>query len=201
MAEKKSIATIILAAGESKRFGSPKQLAPLLNKPLLQHAIDAAIASQSDSVTVILGAHEGQIKSAIDVRTALALLCAQWREGLSASIRTGIQSLPASVEAALLMLGDQPFVSAAEIDDIIHRFIAERKLIVASKYGDTFGVPALFDKSLFPELCALSGDSGARVVIERHLATTSFVPIPEGAHDIDTPEDLARLEYEVGDSE
>ena len=193
MAEKKSIATLILAAGESKRFGSPKQLALLLNKPLLQHAIDAALGSHADSVSVVLGAHDDSIRKTIDIRNARMLLCAQWREGLSASIRTGIQSLPASVDAALLMLCDQPLLSAAQIDEIIHRFIAEHKLIVASKYGDTFGVPALFDKSLFSELISLSGDSGARAVIERHLATTSFVPIPEAAHDIDTPEDLARL--------
>lgn len=186
------IAIIILAAGESKRFGSPKQLARIDNKALLQHAIDVALASNAASDVVILGAHEQTIRTTIDFKNTTVVVNTNWREGIASSIRSGIQSVMERADGAVLMVCDQPGVSAELLNRLIERFALGQHSIVASRYGDVFGTPVLFGKEFFPDLLLLHGDSGARIIIEQNLTQTAFVPFPQGALDVDTPSDLQR---------
>ena len=115
---------------------------------------------------------------------------------MSSSIRAGIEAidkLDFKTGAIVLILCDQPFVTVEIIGKLINAHRKTGCSIVASSYGDTFGVPALFKKSHFGELMALEGAAGAKQIIQKHLASTQFVDFPEGVIDIDTPEDFARL--------
>jgi molybdenum cofactor cytidylyltransferase len=184
------IATIILAAGESNRFGSPKQLADFNNKLLLQNAVDVAIASASTSVIVVLGAHEQEIRDAIDFGNASVLVNAEWREGMSSSIRVGVQSILKEASASILMVCDQPYVTSELLNSLIAQCTTARKSIVASRYGQVAGTPVLFGREYFPKLLALRGDRGARTIIERNPTETAFVLFPQGSLDIDLPSDI-----------
>jgi molybdenum cofactor cytidylyltransferase len=113
---------------------------------------------------------------------------------MSASIRAGIEAIAtAELEAVVLALCDQPFVSSQVINRVVRAYQSAGKPIVASEYGGTLGVPALFDRTFFPELTTMQGATGAKRTIEKYLHEVSAVSFPEGAIDIDTPSDYDRL--------
>ena len=115
---------------------------------------------------------------------------------MASSIRAGIENLIGAepdVAAAVFLLCDQPHVTADVLLDLIAAHRVTGKPVVASTYGGGFGVPALFDRTLFAELARLEGLSGAKEVIKRHAAEACFLPFPGGEVDVDTPEDFSRL--------
>jgi molybdenum cofactor cytidylyltransferase len=127
----------------------------------------------------------------LDVREVFNPL---WEAGMASSIRTGVEALiGAGADAAILLLCDQPHVTA----DVISRLVEARRAtgspLVASAYGGGFGVPALFDMTLFAELTRLEGAAGAKQVIKRHASEAHFLPFPGGEVDVDTPDDFTRL--------
>ena len=122
----------------------------------------------------------------------------QAAEGLSTSVRAGVDALSpstAALDAALFMTCDQPLLTAEVLQQIVAAFAAARPRppAVACEYAGTVGVPALFDRSLFAELRALDGDQGAKRVLQRHLDTIERVPFEPASLDVDTPEDVGRL--------
>lgn len=181
---------VILAAGSSSRLGSPKQLIDWHGQPLLRHLAGQAFDTGLP-VTIILGANSEAIRASIDELPARIIDNPQWSEGMSSSIRLAANGIDA--HSLLLMTCDQPHVTAAVLRALIDAYASGPHPIVASEYGDTVGVPALFDLSLFDELRSLSGAQGAKSIILRHLVDTLRVSFPEGALDIDTPDDVARL--------
>ncbi len=191
-----SIAVIVLAAGGSRRMGVPKQLLRVGGRSLLRHAVDAALGSSCRPVVVVLGANAEAIRPELEGLPVQIVQNARWAEGLSASIRAGIEALPSapdSPDAVVLTLCDQPFVEADSIEALVAGYRSTRRPIVASQYGGTLGVPALFSRALLPELLALEGDTGARQVIQAHTVSVWPVPCPQGAVDLDTPEDHAAI--------
>jgi molybdenum cofactor cytidylyltransferase len=187
------VAILLLAAGGSSRFGSPKQLIPFSGKPLLRHLAQAASRSKASQTYVVLGAMSEKIRPALDGLAVHIVQNNRWQEGISSSIHAGISALTKETDAVLIMLCDQPHVSSELLDRIIEVQSMSRKPIVASEYADTIGVPALFAKLLFPELLALVGDHGAKQLIHGHPEDIAIVPFPGGATDIDTPEDHLRF--------
>jgi xanthine dehydrogenase accessory factor len=188
------VGLVILAAGASLRMGEPKQLLSFRGRSLLQHTAVEALASQCRPVVVVLGAHAKRLRAELQGLPLQAVDNPDWEEGMASSVRTGIQVLSAAeVEAAVLLVCDQPFLSSERIDQIVEAHRTLGPPIIASEYGDTVGVPALFRRALFPELLALSGGEGARRVIQAHLADTYRVPFPQGSIDVDTPQDYALL--------
>lgn len=172
-------------------MGVPKQLLAYNGCTLLRRAAQTALASRCFPVVVVIGTYENLMRwelKNLDVKIAVN---ANWSEGMSSSIRLGLESLEdvSSVTAAVITLCDQPFVSPQTIDELIDAYWKLRMPVVASEYAGTVGVPALFDRSLFPELAALKGANGAKQLIKKYLQRAHCVPFPSGAIDLDTRED------------
>jgi molybdenum cofactor cytidylyltransferase len=141
---------------------------------------------------VVLGANAQQVLPELEGLPVEIVKNSDWTEGLSTSIRAGIEALAPAAdppEAVVLTLCDQPFVSSDDIEALVTAYGSSQRPIVASEYGGTVGVPALFARPVWPELANLSGDAGAKRVIQRHLANVWPVSCPHGAIDLDTPED------------
>ena len=188
----KLVGLVILAAGASTRLGQPKQLLTYRGRSFLYNAVEVAFSSTCSPIIVVLGADAQQLRPEISQFPVQVVENRQWREGISASIRVGIQALkatPGKIEAAVLMLCDQPFVSSQIINQLVEAHRLTGKPIVASEYAKTLGVPALFSHTFFPELMALKGDQGAKLLIRKYPHQVLAVPFPEGAIDIDTPHD------------
>jgi molybdenum cofactor cytidylyltransferase len=196
MPAKENIGVIILAAGNSSRLGSPKQLLTYEGKTLLQQSLQLALDSIAHPVVVVVGAHADRINKETDFNSAHIVANADWQEGLASSIRCGINALleiDPLTEGAVLMLCDQPYVTPGLINELIVTHQNTGKAIVASGYSDTLGVPALFHKSVFNLLLQLKDDAGAKGIIQRNRQDTAVVAFPKGDVDIDTEADYQEL--------
>jgi molybdenum cofactor cytidylyltransferase len=187
---------VILAAGNSSRLGEPKQLLQFQGKSLIRHITTAALEIVGSNTIIVTGAHSGLIETELADLPCQLVFNADWQEGMSASIKTGIHALPLQypdLKGAILAVSDQPFVSAAIFNALIRTFENTAKGIVASKYGDSLGTPAFFAASYFPALLQLTGAEGAKKLFKRYPDDVSVYPFPEGSIDIDTQEDYKRL--------
>ncbi|PSB26563.1 nucleotidyltransferase family protein [Chlorogloea sp. CCALA 695] len=191
-----NIGIVILAAGASTRMGTPKQLLSYQERTLLRHTIEVAIASVCRPIVVVLGAYAQLIKSDISQLSIHIVENLQWNEGISSSIGVGIQELKTSypdVEAVIVTLCDQPFISTEIINQLALAYHSANQPIIACEYAETLGVPALFSERLFCELTTLKDKEGAKQVIKRYAQEVFRISFPEGATDIDTPENYAEL--------
>lgn len=180
-------AGLILAAGAGSRFGhEPKLLAELDGLPLLQHAVDAlAAVPELDPVVVVLGAHADRLRAGVEFGRANTVVCANWSEGLSASLRCGVAALPGS-EPVLVALGDSPGLST----EVVRRLLAATPGSRAC-YAGVPGHPVLLGPAQLGRLAELDGDVGARGLLAG-VPTIECGDLASGA-DVDTPEDLAAL--------
>jgi len=185
------IAGLVLAAGSSTRMGRPKQLIEYRGKTLLERSLEAAIGGGCDPLIAVLGAHAEAVRNGVGNRRVECVVNEDWRAGMSASIRIGVEALAGrDVSAALLLPCDQPRLEAAVVRRVLGAFDGRPGRIVACEYAGTIGIPVLFECSRFAELTLLSGDRGAREILNRHPQEVVRVAWPAGAHDIDRPEDL-----------
>lgn len=184
---------IILAAGESKRLGQPKQNLVFRGKTLLQRAIDTALDSACSPVIVVLGANKEQIR--IQPHTKISILQnPDWPEGMASSIRLAIREMmKQGAESTIIMLCDQPFVDAELLNTMLQKHKDTGKPIIACVYKGSAGVPVLFNKSLFPDLLLLKGHEGARKILQDRADDIAQIPFENGGIDIDTMEDYEGL--------
>jgi molybdenum cofactor cytidylyltransferase len=190
------VGAVILAAGSSSRMGSPKQILQYRGESLLRRAALAAIGAGCRPVIVVTGAHCELSRRELEGLDVQEVLNTHWETGMASSIRAGVEglvSVDADAAAAILMLCDQPHVTIDLISALVaaHRSTGSR--VVASTYGGSFGVPALFGREVFAELIQLDGMTGAKEVIKRHASQAYFLPFPSGEVDVDTPNDFSRL--------
>jgi len=178
-------AAVILAAGASARFGSPKQLARIGAGTMLEAVVDLARSAGLSPTILVL---PSTIPSPAGVTVVIN---DSTEEGLSRSLRLGIAALPNKVTAALILLGDQPTVPLAVIADILHAR-GERPIVATSAAG-LLGPPVLLERSAFAMATAATGDKGLRQVIRGNPDLVRPVEVGEHAVDIDTPADLARM--------
>lgn len=193
---KTNIGIIVLAAGESSRLGRPKQLLLYEGRPLLQHAVQVANESGADPVIVVLGADAETIKKEIDDPGVSVVENIDWNEGMASSIRCGLKlftQINHSPEGIILMVCDQPFVTASLLKDLMSVHQQSGKPIVACSYDNTFGPPVFFHHTFFEELLELKGDVGARAIILHHTADVEVIPFPKGTYDVDTETDYERI--------
>lgn len=191
-----AVATIILAAGASRRMGQPKQLLPYRGQTLLSHVAQCAIASPCSPVIVILGANAEKIEPQIAQVSLKLLKNNYWKEGISSSIRYGItyiQNQYLNIDAVVFLTCDQPFISAELIEQLIVAYHLTNKPIIASQYGETLGIPALFDRTFFSALMQLQGDRGAKKIIQQYPDLVNKIDFPQGKIDLDTFEDYQQL--------
>ena len=183
------IGGVILAAGGSTRMGEPKQVLELQDEPLVHAAVRAAQEGGCDIVCVVTGNAREAVEAAVADLGPVLAHNETWRSGMGGSVRHGVRAvLPAS--AVVLLACDQPAVTAETIRSLIDAHDRTGQRIVASRYAGTLGVPAIFDQSCFGELCALAGDRGAKTLIQADLARVAMVDFPDGAHDLDSPDDF-----------
>jgi molybdenum cofactor cytidylyltransferase len=190
----KSSAIILLAAGNSSRMGSPKQLLNFNGVPLLRHAAETALRTGCGHVVVVLGAHAQRLYKVLWGLDVQIVLNPRWSDGMGTSIHAGLEAIKnANVTGAILALADQPFVTSEYLQSLIVKHDATGAEVVASQYSGTAGVPAFFSQTAFASLLGLQANQGCKGIVTGTDHTVTFIDCPEAAMDVDTPEDYARV--------
>lgn len=188
------ISAIVLAAGRSTRMGRNKLVLPMGGEPVLQRVLDALKESRIDETVVVLGSGEEEVRRTVDLDGTKVVVNPHYAEGMSTSIRAGLAGVNPSTDAAVMVLGDQPFLTPALLDRLIGAFLREKAPVVVPVSLGKRGNPVLFARSVFPEVMRVSGDRGAKKVVEA-LGTKALevkVKDPKEVLDIDTPSDYKR---------
>lgn len=192
-----SVGAVILAAGGARRFGAAKQLAPLRGRPLLQHALDAALAVETlDHIVLVLGAQaEAIISGGIQTGRARIARSTHWADGQAASLKAGVAALPARTTSALILLGDQPGVTGPLIERVLRAHAEPDTIPAATRatYAGRPGHPVVLGPQLLALVPTLRGDTGARELLTAHDVREVEAGDLGSASDVDTPADLAAL--------
>ena len=187
------IVGLVLAAGLSRRMGRRKLLLELEGKSLLRWSVEH-VRDHVDSVSVVIGPDDAHVRAALADLPVTFSVNPHPEAGQGTSIAAGVAALGAGVRGVLVALGDQPRVPASVMRRLREVFERGDKAIVAPVYRGTQGTPVLFGAAVFPELAALTGDAGARAVVQRDASRVALVPFDFPMPiDIDTPEDYERL--------
>ena len=196
------VGAILLAAGGSTRLGRPKQLLAYRGRTLLRHAAEQALASRARPVVVVLGADEARCQQELAGLAATDVVSVpnpDWAVGMGSSIRTGVTALMGhapDVRGAIILLCDQPLVTAEVLDTLIARHVEAPAATIAAHYAGEPGVPALFPRARFGELAQLDGASGAKRLLRATEASPLVtVPCPGAAIDVDTLADYEALPH------
>lgn len=192
------VAAVVLAAGRSTRMAPRNKLliADRTGKPLVARAVDAALSSRARPVLVVTGHRGDEVAQALGRRPVQIVPAPDYADGLSASLRAGIAAVPPECTAALVCLGDMPLVAGRHLDRLIEAYDPDegRTIVVPTSKGRV-GNPVLWDRRFFPDILALSGDVGARALLQRHAESVTEVELGDDAvlRDFDTAESLAEL--------
>ncbi len=192
MADAATVGIVILAAGSSRRLGRSKQLLRLHGRPLLQHVLDAAAEVAGAETVLVLGHEATRIEDAVTLPPhARIVRNPDHASGQASSLRAGIGALPPGVVRAVVLLSDQPHVTAGTIGAVA----AGPGAITRARYrGGVEGHPVAFDRAVWPELLAIDGDRGARDVIARDPDRVGYVDVDAPAPaDVDTADDARRM--------
>jgi molybdenum cofactor cytidylyltransferase len=188
------IAAVVLAAGLSRRMGQAKLLMPVGGRAIVRYVVESVLAGGVDLVWVVTGPDVEPIETALAGLEVQIAVNPAPEEGQASSLRAGIAALPASVDAVLIALGDQPSLAPSIIPALLAARRTSPKLIVAPRYRDGQGNPVLFKREIFPELLRLTGDQGARPIIQKEPARVEWVeldlPMPP---DVDTLDDYEKI--------
>lgn len=190
---RENLFAVVLAAGRSRRFGTPKQLALYDGEPLVHHAIRAAEAACGQRSILVVGSNWRLVHDACAPLTGFLLRNERFRDGMAGSIVSAVGALPPAASGVLLMLADQPLVAADDLCRLIDEWVEAPGDIVCSRHGTYIGPPAIFPRAVFSALLSLEGDRGAKSVIQTHRRRVRFVECRHVTSDVDTPDDLARL--------
>jgi molybdenum cofactor cytidylyltransferase len=185
------ISAIVLAAGAATRFGRTKQVEKLRGKPLAQHAVDAAAEAGVDEIIVVLGHDAELVASTVRLPSAArAVVNPDHSNGIASSLAVGLRALNDQSDATVVLLADQPGIRSEHVAALVRLYGDTRAPIVRIRFRDAPG-PALFARSVWPEVEALTGDIGARVLLDAQPERVRWVALDEDApRDVDMPEDL-----------
>ncbi|QAY79434.1 nucleotidyltransferase family protein [Sphingosinicella sp. BN140058] len=193
-APESGVHAIVLAAGAGRRFGGGKLVSDFKGRPLLCWAVDTALACPVESVRVVVGAEAAAVERILspDDRVRI-LICPDWDEGLSRSLRCGVESLPVDARALLLFLGDMPYAPSCLAGPLLDAVAAGAPAAMATCRGRP-AHPVAISARLFPDLLRLTGDQGARGLLRTCPGVVEIEADDEGSiADVDTPDDLRRL--------
>ncbi|MCM4163181.1 MULTISPECIES: nucleotidyltransferase family protein [unclassified Arenibacter] len=196
MSKKLNIAIMIMAAGMSSRMKAIKQLLPWEDSTLIGNALKNAQSSKATKVLTVLGANGQLIEKESDFSSTETVLNPNWRMGLGNSIAYGAKHLlgqDQDYDGILVMLADQPLIDNLYLNMLIDNFSSSKHSIVATKYADRVGVPAIFGKIHFKALMELNSDYGAREIIKTHQNDVLEVSADGKALDIDTKEEYEKM--------
>ena len=189
-------AGLVLAAGASRRMGRPKQLLPVGGRPLLELVLAHASGSRLDEVVVVLGAHADEIQAAVDLGRARAVVNPDHASGMASSLRLGLRALGPEVERAVVILGDQPAISASLLDRLLDLQAGSGLPAAAMSFDGLLHPPVVLRRELWGDLESLEGDVGCRAVIRARPELVAALPAAGGGRhplDVDTPDDYRRL--------
>ena len=193
------VPAILLAAGASMRLGQPKQLLRLAafgGKTLLDHAVSLAREAGLAPIFVVLGAHAEKIILECDLVDCILIRNQAWAEGMASSLRVGVEAVLENAPAAsgaMVLLCDQPGLSAEHLVHLLDAQALDGNRIVASHYAGRTGVPAIFPRASFPALMELQGDQGARGLLQNSGTNVAAIDFSGGELDLDSPDDVQRL--------
>ena len=196
MTQRSEIGLIILAAGASVRLGTPKQLLKFRGETLLRRIARESLASVCRPIVVVFGHDADKFNDELKDLDVQTIENADWKSGMGGSIKTGLKKLlemENSCAGVVITVCDQPFVTAATINNLVETHRKTEALIIASEYEKTLGVPAIYDRKIFVNLQNMENGAGAKQIINQFSAETISFPFPDGAIDVDTPDDYARL--------
>lgn len=192
-----SVTVAILAAGRSSRMGRAKQLEATDGVPMVVRAVRTALASPAQRILVVTGAYADQVQELLQPiqaqsgRRLTFVHNSQWETGQASSVRIGTEALETETNAVIFMPVDQLFLSSVLLRKILRKWQRGARLVVPTLYGQPRGAPALFDRSLWPELMTLTGDQGARPLLQKYQEEMVTVYADkEQLFDVDTEDDL-----------
>jgi molybdenum cofactor cytidylyltransferase len=188
------VAGVVLAAGLSSRMGSNKLLFELDGESVLRGAARRALAGGLSPLLVVLGHQEDRNRQELDGLPCQVVINPLYEQGINSSLKAGVAALPDGVAGAMVMLADMPFVTAEMIAQMIARFRSTTAPLVISDYEGVNAPPMLYDRVLFGELQAMTGEGCGRQVVKRHRHEAEVLPWPASAlADLDVPEDYERM--------
>lgn len=196
----KHFAILIIAAGQSKRLGQPKQLLTFEGESLINRLVKELKHVTAAPITLVLGAYKERIESQLHDSTFDLVYNDSWEEGMASSIRVGVSYIikkNALIDGIMILVCDQPYLSYNHIQSLFTLQHQTGKPIVASSYNNIIGTPVLFHKRMFPHLLALQGEMGAKKIINEYPDDIAILPFEKGSIDIDTIEDYHNLVKEV----
>ena len=189
-------AIVILAAGSSTRMGVSKQMLDIGGESLLGHTVSCAMASQIPNVIVVLGSHAEEHQKMLEDLPIQIVVNDEWARGMGNSIKFGvrkaIEKYP-ELEAVFIVVCDQPKISARHLNEMGRIHMIRNPMAVASKYGDTVGVPVVFDRSVFSTLLMIDDHGGAKELLLKLEKETMHLPFEGGEIDLDTMEDYEKF--------
>jgi molybdenum cofactor cytidylyltransferase len=194
------IAALLLAAGRSSRMGANKMLAEIDGRPMVARTAQRLLSSHARPIIAVLGNQADEVDGALGKLPIARVINPDFAEGLSTSLIRGLTALPADIDGVVVCLGDMPLISGRDLDRLIAAFnpLEGRAIVVPTRRGKR-GNPILWARQFFPEMMALSGDSGARRLIDDHADVVAEIEMDSDAIfiDIDTPQALAELRERV----
>jgi len=187
------VAGVLLAAGMSRRMGRNKLLLPWGGTTVLREVASTALSAGLDPLLVVLGHERRRVEAALAGLPHLSVGNPDYACGINTSLRAGFRAVPDRCGAAVVLLGDMPFVTASMVRELVRRFREEAAPLVLSTYGEVLAPPTLYGRGLFPELRALAGDGCGKQVMKRHRSRAVEVAWPAASlSDLDEPSDLSR---------
>ena len=193
------VSAVVLAAGAGSRFGGGKLLARFGGRALIEVTLDGLRGAPVDETIVVVGTEGERLRNVSTAHGARVVENRDWAEGMSTSVRAGLNACSPGAHAAVVVLADQPLVGAGAVERLVEAFEGGARVVVAT-YGGEPRNPALIAREVWPLLGReMSGDRGARAVLARHPELVTEVPCDDVADpaDVDTVEDLRRLEKEL----
>ena len=186
----------VLAAGTSSRFGATKLVQTLRGKPLLQHALIAANGTCPNRVNLVVGHDQQAVLDASGDLADQIIVNSDYRSGLGSSIAAGVRGCRARADAILILLADQPLITAEHLQTLIEQWSGSDNEIVASCFDATYSPPILFPSGAFDALSRLTGDRGAKSILTDGDFVVRSVELPTAGVDVDTPDSLRELEQD-----
>ena len=187
---------LIVAAGESKRLGTPKQLLQFEGQSLINRLVNIVRDAGSFPITIVLGAEAAAIQAKLTDANLHVVINEEWNEGMGSSIRVGLKKMiemDADMDGVLILVCDQPFIKSESIQSLIQMQQSTGLPMAACFYEGIVGTPALFHQSMFSDLLKLTGDTGAKKMMKDKMADVAKLNFEKGVIDIDTMEDYQKI--------
>jgi molybdenum cofactor cytidylyltransferase len=190
-----ALAAVVLAAGESRRMGTPKQLLPFGDRTILQCVVDTLLTAGVGEVIVVVGHLADRVRAVLGERPVRAVENALYREGMLSSVKCGVRAIGAGCDTLLLALGDQPHISAAVVSELICRYRQGTAGIVIPRYGSKKGHPIILNVPRYRDaILQLPDDVGLNALIQEYIDDVCLIDMAteDVIRDIDYPEDYSR---------